>query len=147
MRQTDEQIGKIVYTSSHGPRPYHPQLLSDQPEAQMAALVVVLEGKETSYELKQGQNLIGRLPDSPIPITQGTVSGRHADPSSRARVCVGGCRQPQRDLVNQQRVEGRVELRMARSDLAMPRLVRQSAAAAVGESLPAKEPSVQAQGI
>lgn len=117
----------------------------------MAALVVVLEGKETSYELKQGQNLIGRLPDSPIPITQGTVSGRHAVIHAEGGEFVledVGSRNG--TWVNQQRVEGRVELQHGdalRFGDAAARFVNPAAApAAVGESLPAKEPSVQAQG-
>lgn len=44
----------------------------------MATLVVLIEGKETEYELTEGQNLIGRRPDCTIEITDPTVSGRHA---------------------------------------------------------------------
>ncbi len=44
----------------------------------MASLVVVDQGKKTSYELKPGQNLIGRHPDCAIEIVQASVSGKHA---------------------------------------------------------------------
>lgn len=77
----------------------------------MATLVVLRDGKETSYELKDGENLIGRLPDSPIPISHGTVSGRHAV------IHVQGGEFVLEDIgsrngtsVNQQRIEGRVKL-------------------------------------
>ncbi len=44
----------------------------------MASLVVVDQGKKTSYELKPGQNLIGRHPDCAVEIVQASVSGKHA---------------------------------------------------------------------
>lgn len=77
----------------------------------MATLVVLREGKEISYELKEGDNLIGRLPDSPIPISHGTVSGRHAIIHAQGGEFVLediGSRNG--TSVNQQRIEGRVKL-------------------------------------
>lgn len=44
----------------------------------MAALIVVEQGKKTSYDLKPGPNLIGRHPDCQIEIVQASVSGKHA---------------------------------------------------------------------
>jgi len=44
----------------------------------MATLVVVIEEEQLEFELKDGENQIGRHPDFPITITQASVSGRHA---------------------------------------------------------------------
>lgn len=44
----------------------------------MATLAVLYDGKTIDYDLKEGQNPIGRLAESPIPINHPTASGRHA---------------------------------------------------------------------
>lgn len=44
----------------------------------MAMLIVVEQGKRTSFELKPGPNLVGRHPDCAIEIVQASVSGKHA---------------------------------------------------------------------
>ena len=44
----------------------------------MATLIVVDQGKKTNYEIKEGDNQIGRHPDCEIEIVQPSVSGRHA---------------------------------------------------------------------
>ena len=44
----------------------------------MAALIFVVDGKETKHELTEGQTLIGRHSDCAITISQPSVSGRHA---------------------------------------------------------------------
>ena len=44
----------------------------------MATLIVVEQGKKTSFELKPGPNLVGRHPDCAIEIVQASVSGKHA---------------------------------------------------------------------
>ncbi len=44
----------------------------------MASLVVVDQGKKTSFELNPGPNVIGRHPDCAIAIVQASVSGKHA---------------------------------------------------------------------
>jgi len=77
----------------------------------MATLVVLSEGKEIAYELKAGQNLIGRLPDCPIPISHPTTSGRHAVIHAEGGDFVledSGSRNG--TFLNQQRIAGRVKL-------------------------------------
>jgi len=44
----------------------------------MASLVVVEKGRKTSFDLADGQYLIGRHPDCAIEIVQQSVSGKHA---------------------------------------------------------------------
>ncbi|MBC8353060.1 MAG: SpoIIE family protein phosphatase [Planctomycetes bacterium] len=44
----------------------------------MASLIVVEQGKKTSYDLQPGPNLVGRHPDCAIEIVQASVSGKHA---------------------------------------------------------------------
>ena len=44
----------------------------------MATLIVVEQGKKTSFELQPGPNLVGRHPDCAIEIVQASVSGKHA---------------------------------------------------------------------
>lgn len=44
----------------------------------MATLIVVEQGKKTNYEIKDGDNAVGRHPDCEIEIVQPSVSGRHA---------------------------------------------------------------------
>lgn len=44
----------------------------------MATLIVVDQGTKTNYEIKPGDNQIGRHPDCDIEIVQPSVSGRHA---------------------------------------------------------------------
>ncbi len=77
----------------------------------MASLVVVIEGKETDFELKEGQNQIGRHPDCQVTISQPSVSGRHA------MIIVEGGEFALEDtgsrngtFMNQQRIEARVKL-------------------------------------
>ena len=77
----------------------------------MAALVVIVDGQETEHELNEGQNLIGRRPDCPIPISQPTVSGRHAIIQGEGGEFVLediGSRNG--TFVNEQRIQGRVKL-------------------------------------
>jgi serine phosphatase RsbU (regulator of sigma subunit) len=77
----------------------------------MATLVVLSEAREIDYELKEGQNPIGRLPDNPISIIHPTVSGRHAVIHAQGGEFVLediGSRNG--TFVNQQRVVGRVKL-------------------------------------
>ena len=44
----------------------------------MPSLVVVDQGKKTVFALRDGQNLVGRHPDSTIPLVLPSVSGKHA---------------------------------------------------------------------
>jgi hypothetical protein len=44
----------------------------------MATLTVLCDGKQLDYELKEGENHIGRRPDCQISINHPSVSGRHA---------------------------------------------------------------------
>ncbi|HUG69192.1 MAG TPA: SpoIIE family protein phosphatase [Pirellulaceae bacterium] len=44
----------------------------------MATLIVVEQGKKTSFDLQAGPNLVGRHPDCAIGIVQPSVSGKHA---------------------------------------------------------------------
>ena len=44
----------------------------------MACLIVQEDGQRVQYELKEGENLIGRHPDSALAIVKPSVSGRHA---------------------------------------------------------------------
>jgi phosphoserine phosphatase RsbU/P len=77
----------------------------------MATLVVLSEGKETVFELKEGQNLIGRRPDCQIPIIHPTASGRHAVIYTEGGDFIledSGSRNG--SFVNQQRIAGRVKL-------------------------------------
>ncbi|NUQ61587.1 MAG: SpoIIE family protein phosphatase [Pirellulales bacterium] len=77
----------------------------------MATLVVQIEGKKTDYPLQEGDNLIGRLPDCPVPVGHPTVSGRHAVIHARGGEFVledVGSRNG--TFVNQQRIQGRVKL-------------------------------------
>jgi len=77
----------------------------------MATLVVLSEGKETAYELKEGQNLIGRLADCPIPIGHATTSGRHAVIHAQGgEFFLEDIGSRNGTFVNQQRIEGRVKL-------------------------------------
>jgi pSer/pThr/pTyr-binding forkhead associated (FHA) protein len=77
----------------------------------MAILAVVIGGKETEYEVPEGQTLIGRHADCPITINQPTVSRRHAmihrEGSEFALEDVGS---RNGTYVNDQRIEGRVTL-------------------------------------
>ena len=54
----------------------------------MATLVVVSEGREIGYELKEGPNLIGRRPDCAVPISHPTTSGLHAIIHAEGGDCV-----------------------------------------------------------
>ncbi len=77
----------------------------------MATLVVLCEGKKADYTLKEGQNLIGRLPDSPIPISHPTASGRHAVIHAEGgEYFVEDVGSRNGTFVNQQRIQGRVKL-------------------------------------
>ena len=78
----------------------------------MAKLVVLCGGEERDYELKEGQYLIGRLPENPIPVNHPTASGRHAVIHAQAGEFVLediGSRNG--TFVNQQRIAGRVKLK------------------------------------
>jgi len=44
----------------------------------MACLIVQEQGKRVQFELQEGENLIGRHPDSALAIVKPSVSGRHA---------------------------------------------------------------------
>jgi serine phosphatase RsbU (regulator of sigma subunit)/pSer/pThr/pTyr-binding forkhead associated (FHA) protein len=78
----------------------------------MATLVVLSEGKETAYELKEGQNVIGRHPDSPIPISHPATSGLHAVIHAEGGDCVLEDRGSRNGtFVNQQQIAGRVKLK------------------------------------
>ncbi len=77
----------------------------------MATIVVLSGGTETNYELKAGENLIGRLPDCPISVNHPAASGRHAVIHSEGGEFVLedlGSRNG--TFVNQQRIDGRVKL-------------------------------------
>jgi phosphoserine phosphatase RsbU/P len=77
----------------------------------MATLIVLSEGKERGYELKDGQNLIGRLPDCPIPINHPTASGRHAVIHAEGgELFLEDIGSRNGTFVNQQRIQGRVKL-------------------------------------
>jgi serine phosphatase RsbU (regulator of sigma subunit) len=78
----------------------------------MATLVVVIDGKEITHELQEGQMLIGRHPDCSIPISQPSVSGRHAQIHGEGGTfAVEDVGSRNGTFVNQQRVEGRVKLK------------------------------------
>ena len=65
----------------------------------MATLVVIIDGQETTHELKEGQTLIGRHPDCAIAISQPSVSGRHAKIHGEGgEFACRGHWQPQRNL-------------------------------------------------
>jgi serine phosphatase RsbU (regulator of sigma subunit)/pSer/pThr/pTyr-binding forkhead associated (FHA) protein len=117
----------------------------------MATLVVLSEAREIDYELKEGQNPIGRLPDNPISIIHPTVSGRHAVIHAQGGEFVLediGSRNG--TFVNQQRIEGRVKLNhddAIRFGDATARFVNPAQAqAAAGGSLPAPAANLQATG-
>ena len=77
----------------------------------MAALIFVIDGKETTHELTEGQVLIGRHSDCAIALSQPSVSGRHAriyGEGGDFSVEDAGSRNG--TFVNQQRIGGRVTL-------------------------------------
>jgi phosphoserine phosphatase RsbU/P len=77
----------------------------------MATLVVLSDGKEISFELNEGQHLVGRLPDCPIPINDPTTSGRHATLRSEGgRFILEDNGSRNGTFVNQQRIGGPVKL-------------------------------------
>ncbi|MFH1920071.1 MAG: FHA domain-containing protein [Planctomycetota bacterium] len=77
----------------------------------MATLVALTEGKRIDYELKEGQNLIGRHPDCPIAITDRTVSGRHAVIHGEGgEFVLQDIGSSNGTFVNQRQIEGRVKL-------------------------------------
>ncbi len=78
----------------------------------MATLVVVVEGKEITHELKEGETLIGRHPDCSIAISQLSVSGRHAKIHAEGGAfAVEDVGSRNGTFVNQQRIGGRVPLK------------------------------------
>jgi serine phosphatase RsbU (regulator of sigma subunit) len=77
----------------------------------MATLLVLIEEREIEYELKEGQNLIGRRSDCPIPINHAATSGRHAVIHAEGEEFVledSGSRNG--TFVNGKRIDGRVKL-------------------------------------
>ncbi len=77
----------------------------------MAALIVVIDGQETEHELTKGQILIGRHPDCAITISQPSVSGRHAKIHGEGGgFALEDAGSRNGTFVNQQRLEGRVQL-------------------------------------
>ncbi len=117
----------------------------------MATLSVLCEAEEIDYELKEGQNPIGRLPENPIPIIHPTVSGRHAVIHAQGSEFVledVGSRNG--TFVNQQRIEGRVKLNhndaIRFGDATARFLNPAQAQAPAGGSLPAPAANLQAKG-
>ena len=77
----------------------------------MATLVVLSEGREIVYELKEGQNVIGRRPDCPISISHPATSGLHAVIHAEGGDCVLEDRGSRNGtFLNQHQVVGRVKL-------------------------------------
>jgi len=77
----------------------------------MARLVIVVDGRETAHELKEGETLIGRHPHCAIAIGQLSVSGRHAKIHAEGDVfAVEDVGSRNGTYVNQQRIAGRVTL-------------------------------------
>src|SRR5208282_1082166 len=67
----DTLVGEIDYTYTVRPAIHHQ-------ETRMATLVVLSEGMEITFELNDGQNVIGRRPDCAISISHPATSGLHA---------------------------------------------------------------------
>lgn len=77
----------------------------------MATLAVLIEGKKTDHELKEGKSLIGRHPDCSIEIANPTVSGRHAVIEAEGgEFVLRDVGSSNGTFVNQQRIEGPVKL-------------------------------------
>jgi len=77
----------------------------------MATLVVVIDGKETEFDLEEGQTQIGRHPDCRIAITQGSVSGKHAMIHGEGgEFALEDTGSRNGTFLNDERIEGRVEL-------------------------------------
>ncbi len=77
----------------------------------MAKLVVIIDGKETEYELTEGQTLVGRQPSCPISIGEPRVSGRHAIIHEEGGVfALEDVGSRNGTFVNEERIERRVEL-------------------------------------
>jgi len=116
----------------------------------MATLAVLSEGKRIDYELKEGQNLIGRLPECPIPIVHATVSGRHAVIHAEGgEFFLEDIGSRNGTFVSQQRIGGRVKLNhndMIRFGDANARFLDPAhAPAAAGGSLSATVANLQAK--
>jgi pSer/pThr/pTyr-binding forkhead associated (FHA) protein len=82
-----------------------------QKESVMAALVILIDGNEIEYPLADEPMLIGRHPDCAITIAAPSVSGQHAKIQGKDGLFVledVGSRNG--TFVNDQRIEGRVEL-------------------------------------
>jgi serine phosphatase RsbU (regulator of sigma subunit) len=117
----------------------------------MATLEVLSEGKK--YELKEGQNLIGRLPDCPIPISHPTASGRHAVIHGEGgKFVLEDIGSRNGTFVNEQRIAGRVKLshddaiRFGQASARFLDPARAQAAAAVpGAAGPATVANLQAE--
>lgn len=78
----------------------------------MATLVILSEGGRTEYELKEGSNLAGRVPQCSIPINHPTVSGRHAMIHTEGgEFFLEDVGSRNGTYVNQQRIDGRVKLK------------------------------------
>ena len=77
----------------------------------MAKLIVQLEGTETEYPLKEGQNLIGRRADCPISINHPATSGKHAVIHAQSdEFLLEDIGSRNGTFVNEQRIEGRAKL-------------------------------------
>ena len=77
----------------------------------MAALVVTIQGKPQPFELREGENVVGRRPDCTICIPEPSVSGRHAVIHVRGEdFLIEDAGSRNGTLVNRQALQGRVKL-------------------------------------
>lgn len=77
----------------------------------MATLIVVEQGKKTSFELQAGPNLVGRHPDCAIGVLQPSVSGKHAAiHGEKGEFFVEDTGSRNGTFVNQQPIRTRVKL-------------------------------------
>jgi len=120
-------------------------------EQVMASLVVVEQGKRVSFELREGENLVGRHPDSAIPIVQPSVSGKHAlIRGEKGSFFIEDALSRNGTFVNKQRITTRVKLNhhdMVQFGDAVARFEQPEAAPALAAAIGDPSQSASPSGI
>lgn len=77
----------------------------------MAALIVTIQGNPQTFELREGENVVGRRPESGVCVPEPSVSGKHAVVHVQAgEYLIEDAGSRNGTLVNRQPVQGRVKL-------------------------------------